>query len=335
MPFVESILKHSSISIIGMEKNCGKTVVLNYILSRLVNYDKIVSVTSIGVDGEKVDIITQTAKPEITLAKNVLFATSEIHYSSRSLVSEILAIGEDSSPLGKIVLARVIVDGKVMLSGPGDTPSLKRVIDKFKNLGSDLVIVDGALSRKSLASPSVTDGMILCTGAALSINIDELVSRTKHQYNMIMLPLFESKKELIKIKKGVWSIDEQDCAIDLGINSSLEIEKHRDLIFKHSKTLFFAGMLTDRMLEAVTTSNNAAECVVVVKDFTKLFISAIGYRRFVNFGGEIKILMRSKVEAICINPLSPSGYKIDSEKLVDRLFNELGVPIYDVMKIKK
>ena len=35
MPFIEDILKHKSLSIVGLEKNTGKTECLNYVLSRL------------------------------------------------------------------------------------------------------------------------------------------------------------------------------------------------------------------------------------------------------------------------------------------------------------
>lgn len=289
MPFVESILNFSSISIIGMEKNCGKTVVLNHILSRLANFDIKVAVTSIGIDGESTDAVTKTSKPEITLYKNSLFATSQSHYLTRRLTSEIVDIGADRTSLGCVVLARVIEEGKVLLSGPGDTPSLKRLIDKFHGLGTDLVIVDGALSRKSLASPSITEGMILCTGAALSLNIEQLVILTKHTYNMINLPLFDGTDEDVVIVEG---------------------------------------MVTERILDG------HAKKTVVVKDFTKLFITPIAYRKFLAGGGKIKVLTKSELIAICVNPLSPTGYTLNSEKLVERLTEEIGVKVFDIKNVE-
>lgn len=285
MPFVESILKYGSISIIGMEKNCGKTVVLNHILSRLADFNICTAVTSIGIDGETKDAVTHTVKPEITLHKGTLFATSASHYLTRHLQSEIIAMGADSTSLGQVVISRVLEAGKVLLSGPGDTPSLKRVIDQFHSLGADLVLVDGALSRKSLASPSVTEGMILCTGAALSLNIEQLVSLTKHTCNMINLPIYKGAEEDVVMIKG---------------------------------------MVTERILEKHTKQ------IVVVKDFTKLFITAPVYRKFLQSGGELKVVSGSKLVAICVNPVSPSGYKLNSERLVERLTQELGIKVYDV-----
>ena len=55
MPFIKEILKYDSLSIVGLEKNVGKTECLNYILERLPLQQLRVAVTSIGTDGENKD----------------------------------------------------------------------------------------------------------------------------------------------------------------------------------------------------------------------------------------------------------------------------------------
>ncbi len=55
MPFVDEILKYRSVSIVGLEKNTGKTECLNYIINRLPTDYFSVAVTSIGLDGESPD----------------------------------------------------------------------------------------------------------------------------------------------------------------------------------------------------------------------------------------------------------------------------------------
>ena len=78
MPFINDILKYRSLSIVGLEKNTGKTVCLNYILRRLNDMKVPVGVTSIGVDGEQVDSVFATAKPEVTLYEGMRFITSSM-----------------------------------------------------------------------------------------------------------------------------------------------------------------------------------------------------------------------------------------------------------------
>ena len=92
MPFMKDILSHRSLSIVGLEKNTGKTVCLNYILGRLNQMGVGCAVTSIGIDGEQTDAVYGSAKPEITLYGGMTFITSEKHYAQRRLVSEITGV---------------------------------------------------------------------------------------------------------------------------------------------------------------------------------------------------------------------------------------------------
>lgn len=75
--FIEEILKCKSLSIVGLEKNTGKTECLNYILRQVKDSGKTIALTSIGTDGEKRDQVCQTAKPEIEVFEGMLFVTSE------------------------------------------------------------------------------------------------------------------------------------------------------------------------------------------------------------------------------------------------------------------
>src|SRR3989339_1083784 len=209
MPFVEKILSSGTLSIVGLEKNTGKTECLNYILRRLSGYPLKVGVTSIGVDGEKVDQVTQSSKPEIFLGEGILFSTSEKHYRERQIYSELLNIDETQTSLGRICTARALGYGKVLLSGPSQTTSLMRWIKKLKDdYSTDLCIIDGALSRLSLASPAVSEAMILATGASLSLNIREIVNKTAFAAELIGLPLSQTNdiETLLGYDQGIWSI---------------------------------------------------------------------------------------------------------------------------------
>ncbi len=288
MPFIEDIIKHTTLSIIGMDKNCGKTVVLNYILNRLRDNKITLAITSIGVDGERVDIVSGGKKPEITLEKGTIFATAETLYTQRRVVSELLAVSDITTAIGDVVIAKALSRGKVMLGGASSTPNLIKLISELKAVGAELTIVDGALSRRSLASPAVTEATILCTGAAVSINIDKLVADTKHTFNMMSLPQYEESG-----------------------NDVINIE----------------GMLTDNMLEKIEPKT------IVVQDFTRIFITNRAYSRFRALGGDIRVRCKSEVVAICFNPQSSNGYVLNSDVVTARLKDELGVNVYDVMKI--
>ena len=134
MPFIEEILKYDSLSIVGLEKNVGKTECLNYILYRLPLHEKRVAVTSIGIDGENKDQVTSTKKPEIFLREGMYFSTAEAHYKERRLVSELVEITNERSSLGRILTAKVSVGGKALISGPSSGVSLEDGLQGWRSL---------------------------------------------------------------------------------------------------------------------------------------------------------------------------------------------------------
>ena len=337
MPFVEDIRNYRSLSIVGLEKNTGKTVCLNYLLGRLDELGISTAVTSIGVDGEQVDSIYATAKPEIRLYEGMQFITSERHYAQRRLVSDILSVGELRTALGRLVTAQVLCAGKVLLSGAATTGLLRKQIDQFKRQGVQLTVVDGALSRLSLASPTVTDAMILATGAAVSPNLQQLISRTRFVYRLINLPeVSESLQgKLANIPTGLWGIDSDGEVHDLGIASVFLLGKGEDNLFRYGSTLFAAGAVSDRLLKYLAAQPCIRETVLVVRDFTKLFITQEVYAEYTRRGGTLVVLQRSRLVAVCLNPTSPQGYTLNSAEACQQLAEALECPVYDVMKCRR
>lgn len=333
MPFIPEILRHRSLSIVGLEKNTGKTVCLNYILNRLNQIGTHVGVTSIGVDGEQVDAVFATAKPEITLFRGTHFITSEKHYLIRQAVSKLVAVDSQRTSLGPLVTAEVLIQGKVLLSGAATTAVLKRQIQTFDRLGVDLSIVDGALSRLSLASPTVTEAMILATGAAVSANVKQLISKTKHLYQFIMLDEVEEplRSTLGNIESGIWAVDSEGQILDLGITSVFLIDRSEKDILRYGHTLFAAGAISDRLLKILAAKGK--DITLIARDFTKIFVTPEVYTEYTRRGNRLMVLQRSKLIAITLNPTSPQGFLLDSRSTCDALSDALQTPVYDVIKI--
>lgn len=333
MPFVGEILKHRSLSIVGLDKNTGKTVCLNYILRRLDEQGVPVGVTSIGVDGEQVDSVFATAKPEITLYEGSRFITSEQHYLKRQLVSVIERVDSRRTALGPLVTARVLLRGKALLSGAATTGVLRGQIDELCSAGCRLAIVDGALSRLSLASPTVTDAMVLATGAAVSASVGQLVNRTRFVHNLIMLGEVEPglRRRLAPLGGGLWGIDDDGLPHDLGVRSAFLIKPTDKDLLRFGKRVFASGAVSDRLLRSLAVL--AEGVTLVARDFTKLFVTPEAYADFTRRGGQVQVLQRSRLLAVTLNPTSPQGFLMDSERTCAALSEALQTPVYDVMRI--
>ena len=334
MPFIKDILKHKSLSIIGMEKNTGKTECLNYIIKRLEEEGKHPALTSIGIDGESLDQVTNTHKPEIELCPDSVFVTSETHFNSKKLDAEILYVSERRTSLGRLIIARAKSKGKVIFSGPPDTVWLKEIINQLEAFKVDIILIDGALSRKSLGSPSITDSMILSTGAALSANINSLVKQTVYTHSLIQLPVYESNltNDLLKKNQGVFALAD-DEVVDLGIQSAFLLENKTDRLLKAGNTLFVSGVLNDKLVELLRAQKNVNEIEIVVKDFSRIFVKQQVLNSFLKKGGSIKVLLKTNLMAICVNPVAPNGFVLDSLKLRKMISEKTSLPVYDIRMI--
>ena len=334
MPFMEKIRGCRSLSIVGLEKNTGKTVSLNYVLGRLAEMGISTAVTSIGVDGEQTDSVYATAKPEVRLYEGMRFITSERHYRMRRLVSEIEWIDKRRTALGRLVTARVLSGGMALLSGAAATGILREQIEEQKRDGVELTVVDGALSRLSLASPTVTDAMILATGAAVSPNLQQLVSKTRFVVRMIGLDeVTEKERETLSgVENGLWALDGEGVAHDLGVRSAFMLSGANNDLYRYGTRLFASGAVSDRLLKMLAAKEEVKETTLIVRDFTKLFITPEVYADYTKRGGELKVLQRSRLVALTLNPTSPHGYAVDSEKACGALEEALGMPVYDVRR---
>lgn len=311
MPFVGEILKHRSVSIVGLSKNAGKTECLNYILKRLpLDYFN-VAVTSIGIDGETTDQVTGTAKPEITVREGMFFATSEKHFRQKRPLSELYAVSDEDTALGRVVTAKALQEGKVLLSGPSGSSALKRWMHSLDGFGIDLILIDGALSRLSTASPAVSEAMVLSTGAAFSANIRDLVNKTAYVVELIGLPLYVGPEPKLRVSSF--------SALDAGM-------------LKGHRVVEVEGALTDRLLTAAKNAMVEEPLELVVGDFTRIFCSQDLYRAFLRRDGRISVRMKSQLLAVCVNPKAPNGIVLDSDTLCRELSAKIGLPVYDIVK---
>lgn len=331
MPFVEKLLGYKSVSFVGMEKNAGKTQTLNYVLNRLRSFSDVsLAISSIGIDGEQVDQVTETAKPEITIFKGTKFVTAQALYRQKEITACIESVSHQSTALGRLITARAVSDGKVLLAGPSGTKQLKEYIDRLSH-EVDLCLIDGALSRMSFGSPCITDAMILSTGAAVSASLPTMVAKTRFTYELTQLPKYQGGEidDLKQKENGIFAVSEDEI-IDLEIPSLLMIDRYKDRIFEHGRRIFVSGVLNEKFMQFVCTQKQIESVEIIIRDFTKNFASADSIHRFLNRGGRLSVLYPANLIAITANPISPSGYNFNNEQMLEALSQAIPMEIYNI-----
>jgi hypothetical protein len=319
-----------------MAKNTGKTTCLNYVIRRLLGEQRKIAITSIGVDGEERDVLYQTPKPRITLHKDMIFVTAEEDFARKEFPAEVLSVSDRSTPLGQLVTARAKASGRVVLSGPSDSKWLHETISDLFRHKVHLTLVDGALSRMSLASPAVTDAMILCTGATCAIQMNELIRKTRFRCRLIDLEQAPSRwlEQLLPLETDMWQLSEETGEWEKIADSVFTFEKESEKLLEQFHTIYVSGAVTDYFLKLLSMKKNKG-VRLIVRDFTKLFAEPATYDKFTRRGGSIQVLQKAKLLAVCTNPTSPQGFCLDAVKLRGEMQEALQLPVYDIMLIEK
>ena len=332
------IAPYKSISIIGMCKNAGKTTVLNRIIREAAGNGKTLALTSIGRDGEDKDLVTGTRKPGIYVARGTLVATAaDLILQNCDVTREILETTGISTPMGDVVLLRARSDGAIQLAGPSITDQLARLREDFFRFGADTVIIDGALSRKTLCSRKVTEATILCTGASYNKSIDTVIADTAFQCRLLTLPetvdpeirsraATASRNTVIFGESGPWTVP---------AGMSLE-DALRSTQAAGARAVFFGGALSDFSVKTLLMSNVPTKGLTfVVWDSSKLLLKRDSFEKLVRRGISLQVLDSVNLVAVTINPFSAYGTHFVKDELMARMEAQVNLPVIDVMEDAK
>ena len=317
----------SSVALIGMCKNSGKTTVLNKILE-LMPDGVITALTSIGRDGEEVDLVTRTPKPRIFVRPGTIFATAKNLLAVSDVTLEILRSTGFSSPLGEIFVVRALSGGFVQLSGPSMTEQMLDLKKALINL-ADKIIIDGALSRKSLSIPTLCDCCVLCAGAACSPSMEKVVEETAHAAGLLNTEVLPDQKALDILhensEKRLILIDKNYTISTFFTETNLAPAALCECLTPDTRIIFAAGAVTDAFVR-----NLPPEISLVASDASKLLLSKRAVDKLRQKRIRLFVLNKINLAAVCINPVSPDGNNFDKGLFLERMQGAVRQPVFDV-----
>lgn len=333
---------HRILSVIGMAKNAGKTVALNELIAQASEHSLRLGLTSIGRDGEKLDVVTSTDKPTIYVEPGTLLATAEGLFDCSEARLELLEITDYGSPMGRIVIARTMSAGNIQLAGPCTNKGIRDVSERMLGYGARLVLVDGALDRVSSASPAIADAAILSTGAVLSRDMNKVIEQTAHRVHLFQLPSVQNPfakniSDELGYVPGVVLMEERENQmerVDLPLKTALNAGRHiADAMNSSTRYAIISGALVSKTLTDIMQITRAYKHVIfVVRDATRIFIDHRDWLRFEKSGIVVQVADPIEILAVTVNPYAPNGYFFEPHRFLVQLRELLSpIPVFDVV----
>lgn len=315
-----------TLSVIGMCKNAGKTTVLNVLIEECEKHDEILGLTSIGRDGERSDLVTNTKKPEIFVGRGTVIATAEGLLKQGDISMEILSSTGQSTPMGEIIIVRAMSAGYVQLGGASITEHQQLIRDELLGFGCDRVFIDGAISRKSLGTPALCDGVILSSGASYDPNIAVTVGDTAYFARLFSLPVYS----------GEASVMRYTAVRDGELTGANELNELIPVLREGVKVLILRGAVTDSTASALRNIGKLLKnTLIVAEDASRLLLKPVMFEKLLGFTCGVSVLKGTRLAAVTVNPFSAYGTHYNKYEFKERVEEalrmvEVDVPVMDV-----
>lgn len=327
--------KYRTLSIVGMAKNAGKTTALNYLIEEADDEGIQLGITSTGRDGETQDLVTGTEKPKVFLYEDTIVSVPTQLYDLADAGLEIVKKSDYRTSIGDLLLCRVAESGYVQIAGPVATAHTKKMCQEMFQMGCELILIDGAIDRKSIASPETSDAIILSTGAVLSRNLKKVIEDTAHIVELYSVAELEEGRvrqlinenmdeERIMIIKGD-QVEILDLTTGLGASRFID-----EAIDDDTDYVYIPGAFTNSVIADIHPAK-LRKVNFVLKDPTKIFINQMDWGQLRKKKFKVNVMKNIKVAAVTVNPIAPSGYSFDHQVLRDAMQKALAdIPVIDV-----
>lgn len=336
MKIIEAIQynNYDTVSIVGLAKNAGKTVTLNYLIEEAESLGIKIGITSTGRDGESIDLVTQTQKPSIIVSEGMIIATAKKTLMLSDAKTEILETTGINTPMGEVIIVKVRQRGNIQIAGPVSAIDMKKISRKLKYYGAKIVFIDGAIDRKAVSSPVITDACIIATGAVLSRDMKKVLEKTAHSVECFTLKQVNIETlNIVKKLNKTCIIQNTGNVIIPDIKTSITGgKKISELINENTTHVFIKGALTTSLLKNLEENKYLRGIKIIIEDGTKIFVDVNVWNEMRRKGLEVEVLAPIDVVAVTLNPVSPAGYFFDSTKFELEMGKCLsGIKIIDVV----
>ena len=311
-----------TVAVMGMAKNTGKTVALNHLLAQAAADDVAVGLTSIGRDGEERDAVFNFPKPPVSVWPGTVVATARSTLQRARARHKLIDATGIQSPMGEIVLVKVLDAGDMEVAGASRSHDQQRVIALLRQCGAQVTFLDGALGRSQHASPALADGVVLATGAALGGGVADVLRKTREKLALLGVPqadaatsarcagLFDGTGVALWGRADEPLFSAPIATLNAGAELLAQADAHADAGITTVACTGAVGRALWRAFETLAAHHPGL--TVVVADGTRLFIDRADLAALAARGARLVALRPIRIAGITLNPFSPLGGHFDA-----------------------
>jgi len=290
-----------------------------------------VAITSIGLDGEKIDQVTFMDKPRINVKINDLIATAENTLVAFDAEYEIIQKTDIRTAIGNILILRITRAGNALVAGPSGVNGMSRTVEILRNYNPKKILIDGAFFRHSLAR--ISEATVFVVGANFHQEMEKTI-----QDAMFSVQKFELKKPNFDV--NFLNNINQICLIDDNLNiKRLEFdtvigntEKIISMANEKYRFLYLPKAITNRFVETLVNSRHRFEIDIILDSPISIQLGFTNSINLFKLSNKLYVIHPINLVAVCFNPYSPRGYEYDNQIFQTKLEKALNRKVYNVEK---
>lgn len=320
---------YDSISLVGNVKNAGKTTALKAFME--ATDKRPLGLTSIGLDGEELDLVSSLPKPRIRIEQGMLVASGRACLEASPLAFTVLERTGMHTGLGEVLIVRAEEACNALVGGPSTAAELQCVVSRLHSLGARQVFVDGAFGR--LTHAGACQAMVYIVGAHLSPDMAKVAREAGAAIRRFTLKQAPEAFAFLEDIQRPGTLDKDMVFHSLPFDTLIGHEKEAIAsLQKDADFLYVPGALGNAFAQAFVLSRKEHACGLIVRDAAKLIADGEALLRLLALNRPLLALSALNLVAVVLNPFSPAGWRFDSQAFKAAMRKETDLPLINVLE---
>ena len=314
-----------AISFIGNGKFSGKTTALDAFMK--ASTGRVLGLTSIGIDGSWGG--TESKQGSFYIREGSVIATASGLLPIGDATLEVLGLTDIHSPMGEIVILKARSAGNVVVAGPSRIKDLIWVRDAMLQAGANLVLMDGAVHRKSLALTD-DEGFTVYTVSLKEMEREKLLEIIIEDLYKLQIPMAG-----VDLLEAAMTWDLNQDFLPSGPFLSEKMERLLSVEVKAPSVIHLKGALSSKIIQELISGLKSLKkkgqvTKIIVEDGSKIIAKAREMKVLEEMGIQFFAQKKINILAICINPFMSYLKKEEIGVLLRDIHQRIGVPVFDV-----